>query len=125
MKNRMKQLPLRQLSGRSENDEDAGFGNAFVLPSMLDRPQRRRDSHIDLPCFLAKSTGRQQLPARKPSRVARSHEDGDWIDTHDLAGLTHPCPATQPTNLACPPLTPPPLALARSVPPKRQPAHPP
>jgi len=91
MKKRRKQLPLRQVSGRSENHEDAGFGNAFVLPAMLDRPQRRRDFHIDLPCFLAKSTGRQQLPAAKPSRVAGSHEDGDWIDIHDLAGLTERC----------------------------------
>jgi hypothetical protein len=29
--------------------------------------------------------------ARKPSRVAGSHEDGDWIDIHDLAGLTERC----------------------------------
>jgi hypothetical protein len=29
--------------------------------------------------------------ARKPSRVAGSHEDGDCIDIHDLAGLTERC----------------------------------
>jgi hypothetical protein len=113
MKKRRKQLPLRQVSGRSENHEDAGFGNAFVLPAMLDRPQRRRDCHIDLPCFLAKSTGRQQLPARKPSRVAGSHEDGDWIDIHDLAGLTEPWPARQATNLDCSALIAPSLDLER------------
>src|SRR5437899_7112056 len=101
VKERRKQLPFRQVSRRSENHEDAGFGDAFVPTALLDRPQRRRDSHIDLPCFLAKSTGRQQLPARKPSRVAGSHEDGDWIDIHDLAGLTEPWPARQATNLDC------------------------
>jgi hypothetical protein len=70
MKQCRKELSLRQVSGRSENHENAGFVNAFVLPAMLDRPQRRRDSHINLPCSLAKSTGRQQLPAHKRSRVA-------------------------------------------------------
>ena len=58
MKERRKELSLRQVSGRSENHEDAGFGNAFVLPAMLDRPQRRRHSHIDLSYFLVNSTGR-------------------------------------------------------------------
>src|SRR5260370_42032232 len=41
MKKRGKQLPLRQVSGRSENHEDAGVAHSFVLPAMLDRPQRR------------------------------------------------------------------------------------
>jgi hypothetical protein len=55
MKERRKQLSLRQVSRRSENHEDAGFGNAFVPTALLDRPQRRRDSHIGLPCFLAQN----------------------------------------------------------------------
>src|SRR6266446_1177500 len=101
-------------SGKDERvPEPCIFVNAFVLPAMLDRPQRRRHSHIDLPCFLAKSTGRQQLPARKPSRVAGSHEDGDWIDIHDLAGLTEPWPARQATNLDCSALIAPSLDLER------------
>jgi len=41
------------VSGRSENHERAGFGNAFVLPGLLDRPQPRRGSLIGLSCFLA------------------------------------------------------------------------
>jgi hypothetical protein len=55
VKERRKQFPLRHVSGRSENREGAGFGNALVLPGLLDRPQPRGDSHIGLSCFLATS----------------------------------------------------------------------
>jgi hypothetical protein len=113
VKERRKKLPLRQVSRRSEDHENAGLRMVSVLPALLDRPQRRRHSHIDLPCFLAKSTGRQQLPAREPSRVTGSHEDGDWIDIHDLAGLTEPWPARQATNLDCSALIAPSLDLER------------
>jgi hypothetical protein len=51
VKERRKQLPLRQVSGRSEDHENAGLRMVSVLPALLDRPQRRRHSHIDLPWF--------------------------------------------------------------------------
>jgi hypothetical protein len=55
VKERRKQLSFRQVSGSSENHEDAGLGKAFVPTALLDRPQRRRDFHIGLPCFLAQN----------------------------------------------------------------------
>src|SRR5216684_4641663 len=55
VKERRKQLSLRQVSRRSEDNDDARFRKALVLPVLLDPRQSRCNSHIRLPCFLANS----------------------------------------------------------------------